>query len=248
MKQNIYDDADFFAKYQEYRKSERCLNSVLEQPYLRSALPELSNLRILDIGSGMGNFAKYAIDQRASFVAGVDISKRMCDLAETNLDEGQNVNIFNAAIEDFEWKGLPFDLIVSSLALHYVEDLQTVVTRASSWLAAGSAFVITVNHPLYTATLRPPNDAGSPEPIVYWNEGPRVQDLLNSHVLKYHRTLESYFQTFVNAGLYIDKLVDVSPFHIELDSWEGDEGLTNRPIFMLMSARKPDESSPENGS
>jgi hypothetical protein len=41
MKQNIYDMQEFFEGYMNLRKGEQGLNGVLEQPTLRSLLPNL---------------------------------------------------------------------------------------------------------------------------------------------------------------------------------------------------------------
>lgn len=238
MKQNIYDDATFFAKYLDYRKSSKCLNSALEQPYLHRLLPELKGKRILDIGSGMGVFSRYAIEQGASFVLGLDISSRMCLQATTLLKGLENVRIINSAIEDFNWEGEPFDLIVSSLALHYVTRLEETIKKTASWLRTDGYYVVSVNHPFYTASLPETNTNAPTNEGNYWRRGTRVQHLLGTEVVKYHETLEGYFQCFQSAGLQITSIKDLSPFQIGLDSWEGDEGLTQRPVFMLIKARK----------
>jgi SAM-dependent methyltransferase len=238
MKQNIYDDPEFFAKYVNYRKSPNCLNSALEQPYLHNLLPSLNGKRILDIGSGMGLFCKYALEKGASFVAGVDISSRMCAEAESLLKGFENVLIINSSIEDFNWEEAPFDLIVSSLALHYVKNVGETVKRTSAWLKKSEYYIASMNHPVYTATLSQTNGNGSLDIKDYWSKGARVQTFLGTKIVKYHETLEGYFQIFSDAGLQINTIKDLSPYEIGIDVWEGDEGLARRPIFMLIKAQK----------
>src|SRR5437763_796782 len=131
MKQNIYDDKKFFVDYLNYRRSSKSLNSALEQPYLHSLLPDLKGKRILDLGSGMGFFCQYALERGAEYVLGVDISSQMCSFAATLLQDLPKVRIVNSAIEDFYWDGDSFDLIVSSLALHYIESLSDIIKRTS---------------------------------------------------------------------------------------------------------------------
>lgn len=238
MKQNIYDNANFFAKYLNYRKSPKCLNSVLEQPYLHKLLPPINGKKILDIGSGMGLFCKYAVEQGASFVLGIDISNRMCAKAQNLLKETKNVKIIHSAVEDFDWEGKPFDLIESSLTLHYVKNLSETVNRTSAWLKKGGYYIVSVNHPVYTATLSQNNGNGSLDIKDYWSKGARIQSFLGTKIVKYHETLEGYFQIFSNAGLQINTIKDLSPYEIGIDEWEGDEGLARRPIFMLIKAQK----------
>lgn len=238
MKQNIYDNADFFERYLHYRESSKCLNSALEQPYLKDLLPDPRGKRILDIGSGMGLFSEYAARLGAASIVGIDISNRMCDHAKARLQDFQNISIHNSAVEDFEWNGDPFDLIVSSLALHYVVDLAATIQKTAQWLREGGYYIISVNHPFYTAGLIESNGDGLADSGNYWHRGPRIQTFLGTKIIKYHETLENYWQAFNTAGLQIITIKDLSPFSIGVESWEGDEGLAQRPIFMLIKAQK----------
>ena len=47
MKQNIYDDSDFFKGYKDMRDQKGGLNEVLEQPAIRLLLPDVRGLRVL---------------------------------------------------------------------------------------------------------------------------------------------------------------------------------------------------------
>lgn len=242
MKQNIFDDEHFFSAYSEYRKSPKCLNTAIEQPALRRLLPDLQGARVLDIGSGTGAFCEYALRLGADFVLGVDISRRMCAEAETLLGADRRVGIVNQAVEDFRWEGEPFDLIVSSLALHYVEPLADVVRRTASWLRQGGIYLVSVNHPIYTAALgRDKSSDGSATRLDvqnYWNEGPRQHTWFVEGVVKYHRTLDTYFHLFNSSGLGLRELHEPSPHALGVGEWVGDPKLTERPIFILFKAEK----------
>ena len=52
MKQNIYDNPDFFGGYMELRSSERGFNSAIEEPAVYSLMPSLEGLRVLGLGAG----------------------------------------------------------------------------------------------------------------------------------------------------------------------------------------------------
>jgi hypothetical protein len=129
-------------------------------------------------------------------------------------------------------------LIVSSLALHYVENLSSVVRKTTSWLKRGGRYIASVNHPIFTAQLPGRNGRTALDADNYWKRGPRTQILLGTEIIKYHETIEGYFDVFQKAGLKIDEINDLSPFNIGVESWEGDEELTRRPIFMLIAASK----------
>ncbi|WP_207393065.1 hypothetical protein [Providencia sp. M-27] len=58
--QNIYDDPIFFKNYQALRVNDTGLNGIMEEPALRALLPDLKGKIVLDLGSGFGDFARYA--------------------------------------------------------------------------------------------------------------------------------------------------------------------------------------------
>lgn len=52
MTQNIYDDLDFFEGYSRLERSIHGLDGAPEWPALRALLPEVTGLRVLDLGCG----------------------------------------------------------------------------------------------------------------------------------------------------------------------------------------------------
>ena len=77
MTQNIYDDEEFFAGYSRLRRSVEGLDGAPEWPALRALLPNLSGLKVLDLGCGFGWFCRWARQQGAARVLGIDVSERM---------------------------------------------------------------------------------------------------------------------------------------------------------------------------
>lgn len=71
MKQNKYDDPDFFAKYSEMPRSVCGLESTGEWPAFRALLPDLGNKHLLDLGCGFGWHCRYARQQGARSAMGV---------------------------------------------------------------------------------------------------------------------------------------------------------------------------------
>jgi SAM-dependent methyltransferase len=149
--QNIYDDPDFFAGYAELRRTESGWNAAVEQPALQSLLPpSLQGIEVLDLGCGFGDLARFARRQGARHVTAVDISTRMLAVARAATVDGQ-IEYIEAAIETFDMGVGAFDLVVSSLALHYVENYGAVVEAVARALRPGSRFVFSVEHPIATA-------------------------------------------------------------------------------------------------
>ena len=87
MKENKYDDPEFFDAYARMDRSERGLEAAGEWPALRRLLPDLRGRVVLDLGCGYGWHCRYALESGATSVTGVDISERMIARAE-GADQG----------------------------------------------------------------------------------------------------------------------------------------------------------------
>jgi ubiquinone/menaquinone biosynthesis C-methylase UbiE len=119
--QNIYDRPDFFEGYSQLGRSVEGLDGAMEWSALRAMLPDMSGLRVVDLGCGFGWFCRWAREQRAAQVVGLDLSEKM--LARARATTSDSAIIYERA--DLEQLDLPqarFDLAYSSLAPHYIKD------------------------------------------------------------------------------------------------------------------------------
>ena len=128
MKQNIYDNPEFFEGYLQLRKHEACVNNVLEEPATYSLLPSLDSKSIVDIGCGFGNFCRYAKSKGAKSIVGIDISKKMLQQAK-NMTDDTLITYVNSPIEEFDIESQTVDIVLSSLTLHYVENLDGLLKK-----------------------------------------------------------------------------------------------------------------------
>src|SRR6202035_5278662 len=83
MTQNIYDDDAFFEEYSRLTRSVEGLDGAPEWPALRALLPDLRGLRIVDLGCGYGWCCRWARQQGAAKVLGLDVSEKMLARART---------------------------------------------------------------------------------------------------------------------------------------------------------------------
>jgi SAM-dependent methyltransferase len=241
--QNIYDDTIFFEGYKALRDNDTGLNGVLEIPALHRLLPDLSNLQVLDLGCGFGEFARFARTQGAASVTGVDISKRMLEEAATRTSDA-SVMYLHCPIEHYQPAPDAFDLVVSSLALHYIEDYAALVERVFQCLKPGGRFLFSVEHPVCTAY--PAGWARDNEgrkrhwPVDHYRqEGKRDTRWFVDGVIKYHRTVETYINTLIQAGFRLEHLGEPAPSAEALKVRPTLEDDCRRPPFLFLRALRP---------
>jgi SAM-dependent methyltransferase len=235
--QNIYDDPAFFASYTQIPRSVEGLDAVYEWPAFQRLLPpSLLDCRILDLGCGLGYFAREARKRGARSVVGVDISERM--LAEARgrgSDDG--IRYVRSSLEAFEPDSASFDLVVSMLALHYIADYSGLVARVARCLVPNGRFAFSVEHPIFTANgtsdwHRGPDGAPAHWPVDrYRDEGERRTSWFVDGVVKYHRTTETYVNTLLEAGFTLAR--------IEEPEAESAALLTKRPALKDERRRPP---------
>jgi len=244
--QNIYDDPTFHEGYRSLRESGTGLNDVLEQPALRSLLPKsLTGLDILDLGCGFGDFARYARQQQAASVSCMDVSAKMLAAAQQMTDDTAIV-FAKGAIENLAatpFANSQFDLIVSSLALHYVADYRSALSDVKARLKPGGRLLFSVEHPICTALAAQKWHQDEVGNDLFWpvdnyrDEGPRHTRWFVDGVIKYHRTTESYVNGLLDAGLQVIRLLEPEPQKEATDAkWSNHR---RRPPFLLLAAQKP---------
>lgn len=154
MAQNIYDQPDFFAGYSQLGRSVEGLDGAAEWPALRAMLPDVGGLRVVDLGCGFGWFCRWAHENGAREVLGLDLSEKMLARARA---AGPDTGITYERA-DLDQLSLPqggFDLAYSSLALHYVEDIERLFGAVHEALLPGGHFVFSTEHPIYMAPTNP---------------------------------------------------------------------------------------------
>jgi trans-aconitate methyltransferase len=181
----------------------------MEEPAVLAEVGSVADLRILDLGCGDGLFGRFLLERGARSYLEVDSSVATVAAAAQTL-AGSAAEVRQARIEDFGAAAGRVDLIVSRLALHYVEPLAAVLQRCRTWLAPGGRLLITVVHPVITShDARADTDVRRTNWVVddYFGAGPRPQSWMGADVLFHHRTVEEYFAAFREAGFEITALL-----------------------------------------
>ena len=216
MKQNKYDDPNFFERYSAMDRSTGGLDRAGEWPAFKALLPDFRGKRVLDLGCGFGWHCRYARANGATAVTGIDLSERMLDRAREATDDPA-VTYVRAAIEDIAFGPDAFDVVLSSLAFHYVERFDLVCRKVHDCLASGGDFVFSAEHPIFTARAEQDWWTGPAGERLHWPvdgyllEGPRRTAWLAEDVVKYHRTVATYVDTVIDAGFVPRRIVEPGP-------------------------------------
>ena len=240
--QNIYDKPEFFSAYSALPRSVHGLDGAPEWPTFQALLPDLAGLRVLDLGCGFGWFCRWAAEQGAACVLGVDVSERMLERARAQT-QAPAVVYERADLEGFAPTPAGFDLAYSSLAFHYLVDLDGLLARVAAALPIGGRLVCSVEHPLMTAPVPQgwSQDAAGRAawPVNgYLDEGPRMTDWLAKGVVKQHRTIATYLDLLGRNGFALTQLVEWGPSPEQVlahPEWARER---ERPAFLLMAAQR----------
>lgn len=243
MKKNKYDDETFFEKYKNLPRSVYGLDAAEEWQILKNMLPSFFGKKVLDLGCGFGWHCCYAAEHGAEAVIGVDISKKMLEIArEKNIYE--NITFINNSIENISFESNYFDVILSSLALHYVAQFDEIVKKIYTWIKKNGIFVFSVEHPIFTSEGKQDWHYDEQGKILHWPvdnyffEGPREATFLGEKMTKYHRTLTNYLKTLLKYGFNIVDINEpkVTPELLKKHpDWKNE---LRRPMMLLISVKK----------
>jgi 2-polyprenyl-3-methyl-5-hydroxy-6-metoxy-1,4-benzoquinol methylase len=155
------------------------------------------------------------------------------------------VTYVRESIEQATFAAYRFDLVVSSMAIHYVADYRGLVQRIARWLSPAGLLVYSTEHPVYLTRASTDgwvrDAAGQPlhwAVDAYADEGLREEHWFKDGVQKYHRTVASLLNGLIDAGLSLERVLEPVPSEEQLarrPDW-AHEG--RRPFCLLVRARK----------
>ena len=242
--QNIYDNQTFFEGYKKIRENEANANNLFEIPALFSLMPDLKDKTILDLGCGFGEHCKRFVESGAKKVIGIDISEKMLEIArQENADS--KITYINMPMENISKLNEKFDIVISSLAFHYVEDFTGVVKNIFDMLNENGVFLFSQENPLCTCFSggnRWTKDEKGNKLYInlsnYGVEGERESSWFVDNVKKYHRTFSTIVNTLIETGFTIEKMIEPLPTEDLLKKYPEYKDLFHKPDFLLVKVRK----------
>jgi ubiquinone/menaquinone biosynthesis C-methylase UbiE len=242
MTQNIYDEPEFFEGYSRLDRSVEGLAGAAEWPALRAILPEMPGLKVVDLGCGFGWFCRWAREQGATQVLGLDVSENMLARARTATSDAA-ITYARADMEGLDLPESAFDLAYSSLAFHYIENIARLLTNVYCALVPGGHLVFSTEHPIYMAPTHPGwsiNAQGRKTWPVdrYLVAGPRTTDWLAKGVVKHHRTVGTTLNHLIRSGFVITHVEELCPTEDQIAARPELAEERERPMFLLVAAQR----------
>lgn len=248
MKQNIYDIKSFSDAYDKMRYENKGMNAndLVEIPNFRKLIPDVKGKRILDLGCGYGENDKYCIGLGAKEILGIDISKHMIKIAKENNND-ENIKYKVMAMENINEIEEKFDIVISSLAFHYVKDYEKLINDIYNLLNDDGILIFSIDHPLRIAskfeTWMKKNYTkinGKWFLLVsdYNREVIREKEWNGVMVKRYHRNFSSLINGLVNSGFKIDKILEPIPDEKAIKIIPKYINQYDRPYFLFVRAKK----------
>lgn len=238
----IYDEKSFFEAYGKMARSEHGLAAAGEWHQLKQLLPDMGGMDILDLGCGYGWHCRYASDNGARSILGIDQSVNMIARARS-INSAPNIGYRVCSIAEFGFPENAYDLVISNLVLHYIGDLDEVYKRVRRTLRPGGEFVFNIEHPSFTAGVGQsficdPEGRALCWPIDdYYYPGERTTMFLGHEVKKQHHTLTQILMGLINNGFVLKAVIEATPDPELLDEpWMRDE--MRRPMMLLVKAAR----------
>ena len=235
-----YDNDIFFEEYAKMPRSKDGLNAAGEWHQLKPLFPPLQGNNVLDLGCGYGWHCKFAAEQGAARVLGIDLSQKMIEEAKKR-NTGYQIEYRVCGIEKYEYPINTWDCVVSNLALHYIENIQDIFQKVHRTLKPNGTFLFNIEHPIFTAGVRQDwiyTNEGTPQywPLDnYFYPGERNTHFLGCDVKKQHHTLTQILMGLLNSGFELKAVEEAKPPK-EMMNIAGMKDELRRPMMLLVKA------------
>lgn len=235
------------AKYwsRELRKGNDITRDHFMLPAFLDHCPDLRRKRVLDVGCGDGSIARI-INNRGALVTGVDFSENMIDLAKS-LSKAYDINytVGSAAGLTKIFHKSEFDVIISFMVLHSVDNLASFFHQASEILSERGEIYFLTAHPCFRKKKSEylknrgiviTGYFNSEIEYVKWDFGRFEKN--NMEDIRFPWKLEDYINGLANAGFSIDKIIEPCPTKAAIKLLPSLEKWTHAAHSLIVKASK----------
>lgn len=238
--ENEYENERFFRQYAKMARSRDGLCAAGEWHQLKPLFPPLQEKTVLDLGCGYGWHCSYAVEQGAVQVLGIDLSSKMIEEAKRRNAQRQ-IEYRVCGIEEYTYPKNRWDLVVSNLALHYIENIDLIFQKVYETLKPQGTFLFNMEHPVFTAGVGQDWIYSKDNKPQYWPvdnyflPGRRNTRFLGCDVVKQHHTLTQILMGLLQHGFVLEVVEEVMPPEEMMDI-PGMKDELRRPMMLLVRA------------
>jgi len=198
-------------------------NQHYERPATIALLPPLKGLDVLDAGCGSGFYVDHC-HRAGARVVGFDPSVEMVKEARKRIGKRcMLIHCSSAELHD-RLGDKTFDLILSNLVMHYVEDMTAELRLLVPELKPGGRILLSMKHPLMNGAFIQEHGFRASGPVeLDW-------EFAGGTVTHIQRPLGAITESIYEAGLLIERLVEALP---------EEEMATKSPAGYRLAMRKP---------
>jgi len=225
-------DYDTIAERYAADIDDRPWNALYERPTTLALLPAVDGKDVLDAGCGHGWYADWLWRHGARVVA-VDRSAAM--VALTQKRTAGRARVIQGDVTDLRsvLADQSFDLVLSSLVLHYEADLKSVFAESARLLRPGGSLVFSTHHPVHDqVSILDPGYLNAELIEEEWG-------WLGEKMRYYRRPLRDLTEPLADAGFVIERICEPTPSEeLKLQDPKGYDRLSRLPAFIFVRARK----------
>ena len=211
-------------------------NDYLESPAIDSILkPIANNKTILDLGCGTGILTGRLLRWN-SRPFGIDPSERMIEIART---EFPGIEFRLGSAENLPYQNEIFDIVASSLVMHYIKNLDPVFRNVYRVLRRNGAFVFSMHHPFNESFKIERKHCGDyPVMQPYFHNSEYFWEMCGERLVSFHHTFENITNTLGEAGFLLKRIVECRPSAASKGKFDGFEFTSKYPTFCVFHATK----------
>jgi SAM-dependent methyltransferase len=200
-----YNDYDEFGRVYADNNESSPFNALYERPAILSLAGDVRGLRVLDAGCGSGAHSAELINRGAA-VTGVDLSANLLDIARQRL--GPDVPLHQADLsQSLAFPGNAFDLVLSSLVLHYLAEWEPTLREFHRVLDIRGRVVLSTHHPFMDMRISGSDDYfGTYTFTEDWVRGGRTMSMRF-----WHRPLRAMLTAFAASGFRVEDISEPDP-------------------------------------
>ena len=216
-----------------YQKAveEHPFHNHFERPATLGLLPDLAGLEVLDAGCGTGWYSAHMLAQGAR-VSAIDVTPEMLELSRART-AGKIKTLQHDLAEALPFDNQSFDLVLSAMTLHYVQDWQAVFKEIARVLKPQGLFIFSSHHP-----FKEFQSSGE----IYFEPEKRIRKTAAGDTLtSYRRPLNMVIESLRLAGFRLERLLEPKPLasYAAFDA-EAYQLACKEPQLLLIKAQKVD--------